>query len=346
MKPHDPRVTVVMSAFNAEATLRSALESLRRQHFDRFEVVVVDDGSTDATADIARSWPDERVRLVQNVRHCGLAMARNLGIAEARGEYIALLDAHCCALPQRLAEQVAALDADPELRLVGSHLAVINAHGKLGDIWMRPTSAAETRIQMLFRDALSGVTFRKSAMPEGGFRALPAGVDFDFNARVAAGGKVCNLDRTLTAVRLLPSKPSWEQKVLAENCMRGIMRSQLRRFGVEASERELAVNRHVGGHTLFPTVQLLQDVEAWLLKLCLANWELQRYPDPDFKRLLGYEWYQVCKCASPLGREALRVWRSSPLLKHWQPGVLELARFVTKCLLRHERLEDDMPALA
>lgn len=347
MKPLEPRVSVIVPAYNAERDIDAALASLSDQTFTDFEVVVVDDGSTDRTAEHVERLGDARIRLVRHELSRGLAAARNSGAVHARGEILALLDADARALPQRLAMQVAALDADPALQLVGSHLAVDDDAGhETGIIWRRPVRPGEAAIQLLFRDTLSGIALRRSAWPTQGPCLLPAAQDYGLNACIAADGKVANLDCALTRVRPRRDAPTRLQQVLAESCIREVMRAQLRRVGVEPSERELTLNRHIGGYTLPASVQLLQEVEAWLIKLCLANCESGRFPDLAFKRVLGIEWYEVCKFAAPLGRDALNVWRASPLLKHWQPSRLEFARFFAKCLLRHEREGNGATALA
>ncbi|MDB4673303.1 glycosyltransferase [Verrucomicrobiales bacterium] len=105
----EPRVSVVLPAYNAEATISEALESLAAQTYRDFEVIVVDDGSTDDTRTIGERAGAKVVSLAQN---SGVVAAANRGFAEARGELIARMDADDFAYPERLAKQVAALDAN------------------------------------------------------------------------------------------------------------------------------------------------------------------------------------------------------------------------------------------
>lgn len=342
MKPHEPRVSVIVVAHNAEREIGAALASLSAQTFQEFEVLVIDDGSTDDTMERVQRHPDPRVRVARHGERRGTALAWQAALQLARGDIVALLDADACALPQRLALQVAALDADPALQLVGSHLAVAGC----GDIWRRPPQPEAAAAELLVRDCLSGVTLRRRAWPADEPCLLPAAHAYWLNARVAASGKVANIDRVLTRVRLPATQPTRGRQVLYESCMREVMREQIRRLGIEPSERELTLNRHIGAYTLPSSAQLLYEVEAWLLKLFLANCDSRRYPEPAFARMIGREWYEVCKFAAPLGAEALQIWRASPLLKHWQPSVPERLRFIAKCLLRHERAGNGTAALA
>lgn len=114
-----PRVSVVVPVFNGASTLAGTLGSVFAQTFTDFEVIVVDDGSTDATPHILRDIGDPRLRVL-SFANGGPSASRNRGIGEARGEYIAFLDADDQWTPDKLALQVAALDANPRAGLVYS----------------------------------------------------------------------------------------------------------------------------------------------------------------------------------------------------------------------------------
>jgi len=116
----DPAVSVVMAAYNGAGLIGETLASLQAQTFADFEVIVVDDCSTDDTRDVVRAWPDPRVRLVKVARNGGPVLARNRGFAEARGRNIAALDHDDICRPDRLARQVAYLDAHPGTVLLGT----------------------------------------------------------------------------------------------------------------------------------------------------------------------------------------------------------------------------------
>src|SRR6266508_3534238 len=90
-----PRISVVIPTYNAAATLPETLESVFGQSFTDFEVIVVDDGSTDATPDILAAYED-RIRVLRKVNEGKPAAARNLGVRAARGEFVAFLDADDC----------------------------------------------------------------------------------------------------------------------------------------------------------------------------------------------------------------------------------------------------------
>ena len=117
-----PKVSVVMSVYNAEPYLEAAIDSILNQTFRDFEFVIVDDGSTDGSTEILEKYAkgDSRIRLVHNAFNKGLIRSLNRGVKLAKGEYIARQDGDDVSLPQRLASQVQFLDEHPE---IGVHSA-------------------------------------------------------------------------------------------------------------------------------------------------------------------------------------------------------------------------------
>ena len=139
-----PRVLIIIPAYNALRFLPQTVASALAQTWDDFELLIVDDGSSDGTEDWVSQQRDSRIRMVQKTNG-GLAAARNTGIATARGEYVAFLDADDLWEPNKLEQQVACLDAHPEVGLVHTAIRyidednheinrVLGIHGD-GDVW-------------------------------------------------------------------------------------------------------------------------------------------------------------------------------------------------------------------
>src|SRR5207237_10277673 len=126
-----PRVSVLLPVWNGEAFLEQAMESILRQTLSSFELIVIDDGSTDRSAAIAEEFAsrDPRMRVLRRP-HEGLSAALNAGIAAARGEYVARMDADDISAPDRLRKQVAYLDAHPACVAVGAWSDVVDEAGR------------------------------------------------------------------------------------------------------------------------------------------------------------------------------------------------------------------------
>ena len=114
-----PRVSVFIPVYNREAYVGAAIESVLRQSFQDFEILLIDDGSTDLSVEVLRSYDDRRIRVVRNERNLGQPETRNRGLALARGQYVAMLDSDDVARPDRLSRQVAFLDRHQDCVEVG-----------------------------------------------------------------------------------------------------------------------------------------------------------------------------------------------------------------------------------
>lgn len=121
-----PTVSVVMAAYNGAALIGDTLASLEAQSFTDFEVIVVDDGSTDATREVVRARADPRIRLIESETNTGPVRARNRAVAEARGRYVAGLDQDDLCRRDRLARQVAYLESHPRVVLVASAADILD----------------------------------------------------------------------------------------------------------------------------------------------------------------------------------------------------------------------------
>lgn len=130
-----PRVSVLIPAYNAEPTVRAAVDSILRQTFTDLEAIIVDDGSTDATPGIldAYSERDSRVRVVHTANR-GIIEALNTGIGECRGELIARMDADDISHPRRLEAQVALMDAHPDVSVCSSLVRMFPRQRLLGGL--------------------------------------------------------------------------------------------------------------------------------------------------------------------------------------------------------------------
>jgi GT2 family glycosyltransferase len=201
-----PAISVIMAAFNGAALLPATLATLQKQTFGDFEVIVVDDCSTDATRDVLRAWPDPRVRMIALDANGGPVRARNRAFAEARGRYIAALDQDDLCLPDRFARQVAYLDAHPATVLVASATEVLDGARLLPSPHVAHTTPTLLRWLIRIENPIvwSSVMIRADA----GRRLDPFtrpdilyAEDFDLYHRLSALGAIARIDTPLLAYR-------------------------------------------------------------------------------------------------------------------------------------------------
>jgi glycosyltransferase involved in cell wall biosynthesis len=131
-----------MSAYNVEKYVADAIESILNQTFKDFEFIILDDGSTDTTCAIAKSFQieDERIVLIKNERNIGLTKSLNKGLSIARGKYIARMDADDIALPTRLSVQVNYLENNPGVFLIGAAANIVDQSAVVVDVNVPPTN--------------------------------------------------------------------------------------------------------------------------------------------------------------------------------------------------------------
>lgn len=125
------RVTIAMPVRNAAATLDAAVLSVLAQSYQNWTLMVIDDGSTDATAEVMGRYPDERIRYVADGRHLGLSARLNQIIDDVDGDYLARMDADDVAYPERLEKQVEFLHRNPDIDLVGGSALLFRGDGSI-----------------------------------------------------------------------------------------------------------------------------------------------------------------------------------------------------------------------
>lgn len=126
-----PKVSVLMPVFNSSRYIKESVESVLSQSFNDFEFVIVDDGSTDETPAILEEYAlqDNRIRIIRNEKNMGIVYALNRGLKVCHGDYIVRMDADDVATQDRLKKQVAAMEADSRICVLGGALTYIDAEG-------------------------------------------------------------------------------------------------------------------------------------------------------------------------------------------------------------------------
>jgi glycosyltransferase involved in cell wall biosynthesis len=194
-----------MPVYNAERYLAEAMESILGQRYGDFEFLIFDDGSTDRSLEIIRSYQDPRIRLVRNQKNLGLVATLNRGLELARGAVVARMDADDVALPARLARQLALMEAEPAVVLLGSHVEVIDETGRRVTVWRFPASDILIRWTLLFECcfAHSAVMFRREAVrAAGGYTPGIGAEDYDLWVRLRSAGEFRQIPEALQRHRL------------------------------------------------------------------------------------------------------------------------------------------------
>lgn len=234
-----PPITVLMSVYNGERWLDEAILSVLNQTFADFEFIIVNDGSTDASLDIIkrRAREDPRIKVIDKP-NSGLSDSLNVGIKQARGEWIARLDADDLCEPQRLERQYELARSEPALVLIGTGLRQIDEQGRPGKVFRYPRSHSRlvshlTTARKFF--AHSSAFYRTKAFRKlGGYRSrIRRAEDWDFWLRLSEVGLLACIEEPLVQMRQHAAQISREaggRSSLLDSCI-AITSYWLRRAG-------------------------------------------------------------------------------------------------------------------
>ncbi len=200
-----PLVSVVMPAYNVAWCVGRAVDSVLAQDYRRRELIVVNDGSTDATRGLLDAYGDALTLIDQDNR--GMSAARNAGIRRARGEYVAFLDADDRWLPQKLSRQVELMESRPELGFCSTAARVENDEGRLLNLWRCPGGSTDMLTTLFAENAsiaggCSAVIARRALFDRVGLfdERLGGFEDPDLWLRLAAVSGYACIDETLAVI--------------------------------------------------------------------------------------------------------------------------------------------------
>jgi glycosyltransferase involved in cell wall biosynthesis len=238
---HEIKVTVLMPAYNAEKYISAAIQSVLDQSFTDFEFLIVNDGSTDNTENIIRSFEDDRIILMSQ-KNGGVSNALNAGLQKARGKYIARFDSDDICYTERLAEQVVFMEANSEYILIGSDVDYITDEGEFiyhHHCLAYTNEELSGKIYFYCPFIHSAVMYKKQeVLQAGGYNTLAHTFeDYFLWIQMVSKGKVANLPKSLIKVRLNPGSVTMDEKWRGSR-FRKLKRTIIKRGSVMVTEAE------------------------------------------------------------------------------------------------------------
>lgn len=200
-----PKITVLMTVYNGEKYLKEAINSILNQTYRDYEFLIVNDGSTDSTREIIKSYQDSRIYLVDNEQNIRTPKSLNRGLKMAKGELIARQDADDVSLPERLEKQISFLERNQEIALLGSWYIEIDENGKQLREYKLPCENIQISWDSIFYCPFSTVVFRKELILNnvGYFdESIKYGEDWEFYSKIARTYKVANIGEYLIKYRI------------------------------------------------------------------------------------------------------------------------------------------------
>lgn len=306
--PAAPRVSVVMPVFNGAAHVAEAIDSVLAQSYRAFELLVVDDGSTDGSLAVIRAFADPRIRVIAQARNQGLIATLNHAFAEARGAYLVRMDCDDVAHPDRIAKQVAYLDAHPEVGVLGTCFELFGAQSGIVRYHERD---AVLRVFMLFECAIGHptVALRRACVSLPFYdAAYPHAEDYEAWSRLMlAGTRFAVLPEVLLRYRTHPGQVSKAGQAVQVASADRVRQQWFRALGMEPTPAEEALHRELGRYAPCADVAHLRRLDAYLTRLHRANEATEVFDRAAFRAELASRLRGALLSLPRVDREALRI---------------------------------------
>jgi glycosyltransferase involved in cell wall biosynthesis len=299
------QISVIMPAYNAETYIKEAIDSILHQTFRSFELIIIDDGSTDATLSIIQSYQDSRIKLIRFEQNKGNRVAANTGLDSATGKYIVRMDADDISVKERLQWQFEFMETHPEIGFCGGHIQLFGSDNSL---WRYPTSKDELTCAFLFgTPVVQGASIiRKSVLDKFNLRYQTKGPsyaeDVDFFYRLSQHTSYGNLDKVLLQYR------RHSQNITAQLSKKGIelntpiVSKVLNGYKISFNPEQ--INLHLWLNARFTeNIQStdLKPIAQWKAHLLEHNKNHQIFPEPYFSSLLQQKWDRLFYFIAPKG---------------------------------------------
>ena len=242
MSRYSAPISVLMPCFNAEKYIFEAIESTLNQTFEEFELIVVDDDSTDHTVEVISGIKDSRISLIRNQHNKGKYPARNAGILAASGKYIAMMDADDVSLPHRLELQFNYLENHKSVGAIGSHFNFIDQHSNYLYRCENPTDYKNFKISLLRNNCMlqSSILIRYHLIKEHDLlynTRYRYAADYDFVWRCSCCFPFFNLPEVLVHYRVHHNQISSQQREAQHSLGKEIREKQFYQLGIKKNHK-------------------------------------------------------------------------------------------------------------
>lgn len=269
--------TVLVPAFNCSGFINECLDSILNQSFTDYEIIIIDDGSTDTTLKQISEYNDKRIRVIKNDNNRGIVYSLNLGIDHAEGKYIVRMDADDIMLGDRIKQQIDFLEANLEFGLVGSTYNIIDKAGNFKKHVKLVEDPSYLKLGILFRNQFhhSAITMRTELV-----RKLRYSEDFlfcedhDLWIRFSEIVPIANLSATHLAYRWHQNNTCHVKQMELRQSVIGLLSRELDKLKVEHSSRELVLHSAVSfglSRVFFNTPEKKLELQMWYDKLFACN---------------------------------------------------------------------------
>lgn len=332
-----PLVTVLMPVYNADLYVKQAIESILAQSYANFELLIINDGSSDGSVNVIKSFTDERIHLVENETNLGLIATLNKGFDMAKGKYIARMDADDVALSNRLNEQVSFLEKNPEVGVYGCAYVDLK-HGQEGKQTVFLSDHDALKSVLLFNSCMGHPTviFRTEVLRSNELKYNPEfkhAEDYEFWVRTIELTKFSNSPKVLLQYRIHDKQVSTTEAAAQKVVAAHIRLVMIEKLGLKPSELDMYIHNSIGNKEVLKGFENVQNAERWLMKLVNANQTAHLIKAEQFNTYISLVFQDICANAS-VGLKAYRYYKRSALSQYGDQGFIFKLKLIVKCLVR------------
>jgi glycosyltransferase involved in cell wall biosynthesis len=300
-------LSVIMPVYNGEKYLEEAISNVLSQTFTDYELLIIDDGSSDSSVKIIQSIKDPRIRLIRNEKNQGVAYTRNVGLKEAKGEYLAWMDCDDLIEPNRLEVQINYLRENLEVGICGTALQRFG-EGKpyISRKFLEPSLI---KAALLFYNSLLSATtmYRMKMIREAKLTynvKLAVAEDYDFFYDASFHFPIKNLDQVLYYYRASESsimKVYTDRRQQLFDFHKMIYSKAFDKFDIPHLEKNFELHYSCASTELISSFSNLKEVYDWLIYLKNKNSKFKIYDENSFDKVLASVFFSVCKKSSSIG---------------------------------------------
>lgn len=336
-------VTVLMAVYNGEKYLKEAVDSILCQTFSDFEFLIINDGSTDGTSEILKSYEDSRIHIILNESNLGLVKSLNNGLKLAKGEYIARMDADDISLPERLEKQVVFMDKHPEIGVCSAWLQIFG-EGKQA-IWESPLNHEKICAGLLFHSTIwhAIAMMRKSilARTENCYHEQYVHAeDYELWIRLFLKGvKFANIGEVLYKYRQHEMTVTRIHNNIQKKNTEKVIVMLLNSIGIQPTEDELIYHNMLKyGH--FQDKKEIEKVSKWIDKIRAANEKSRIFPEPALSKELAQRWLTLCRSSWHNDSGIWKLFNENSVAEHIDLPLMQKMKISIKRLLRINKKKD------
>lgn len=278
-----------MPVYNVASYVAEAVKSVLEQTFEDFELIIIDDGSTDETYNIINQFNDRRIIKLQNKINLGIAYTLNEGISMAKGIYIVRMDGDDISLKERFEKQICFMNDNPDLLLSGTYMEAISEKGTSLQIYKKPVDQENIKIGLFFGHtsfAHPSIIIRKEVMDSYHLRydsAFRYAEDYDLYCRSSQYALMANIPECLIQYRIHDESVSRKYNIQQQHDARLALYLHLLRLGLPFTPEDFMLHSSIA----FPSDDLCfseEKIQSWFKYVLNWNTLMNHYDKEQFEK--------------------------------------------------------------